>query len=104
LAQKICERTARFPDGVFPNQESRESVTERAMNGLTYIVNNFSEENIIIVSHGAVINSILFELSNGEIGTGKTILNNCCMNFLTYTDNEWNIDEYNSDKHLRKII
>lgn len=39
-------------------------------------------ETLLAVSHGAVINTLLFELSGGRIGTGITRLKNACVNIL----------------------
>ena len=55
----------------------------------------FYPNNIIIVSHGSAINSLLAELSNHEIGTGKTRLKNACINMFTYSEHSLNIDFYN---------
>lgn len=94
------ESAVKFPDGIIPNEESRESVALRVMRGLEQVAARCNKGNIIVVSHGAAINSILSVLSNGEIGSGKTVLKNCCLNFLAYRNNQWIIEEYNSNKHL----
>ncbi|WP_307440151.1 histidine phosphatase family protein [Bacillus sp. V2I10] len=72
----IEERQLTFPDKNYPNQESREFLNERITNGLTKINQNYSDSNIVLVAHGAVINAILAHISDGEIGSGKTKLIN----------------------------
>lgn len=62
--------------------ENWDHLTGRAVNALyRYGSGNFGK-NLIIVSHGALINAVLAVLSNHEIGTGKTILKNTCVNIL----------------------
>ena len=51
--------------------------------------------SLIIVSHGAAINSILAHFSKDEIGTGKTTLKNACMTLIEVIDNEFKIIFYN---------
>ena len=89
------ERKERFPDGKYPGLESKESVAERTMRGLHEVVTQYPGEQIVIVSHGGAINSILSVLSNGEIGSGKTILRNGSMSFITLTGQQWTIEAYN---------
>jgi len=50
---------------------------------------------IIIVSHGAFTNSILYTLSNGEFGSFKTRLKNGCINKIIHSDGKWSIEFYN---------
>ncbi|MCL2461624.1 MAG: histidine phosphatase family protein, partial [Defluviitaleaceae bacterium] len=45
--------------------------------------------------HGSAINSIFAELSNHEIGTGKTRLRNACVSMLEYKDGTLGIVFYN---------
>lgn len=94
------ERIARFPDGQYKAVESVEDVITRVKEGLEELQNNYPGKNIIVVSHGGVINALLSHLSNGEIGTGKTKLNNACISKITYTTNTWKIETYNEIDYL----
>ena len=90
------ERKARFPDGNEPGWEPIEQVRMRCMQVLNQLSQGKNGRNIIVVSHGAVINAMLALLSNREIGTGKTALENACISFLLYNDKgEWEIESYN---------
>ncbi len=40
------------------------------------------EGNLLCVSHGAVINALLYKLTNGKTGTGLIKLKNTCVNIL----------------------
>jgi uncharacterized phosphatase len=94
------ERAMKFPDLNYPNQESREALTQRVLLGLEQIRLQFHAQRLIVVAHGAVINSILAALSQNEIGSGKTKLKNACLSMIHYVENHWEIINYNMDTHL----
>lgn len=97
----VEERLLKFPDLQYPNQESKEDVRERVMNGLQQIQKEHKVSNIILVAHGAVINSILAILSNNEIGSGKTKLANACLSTINYDQGIWKIKDFNQIGHLK---
>lgn len=37
---------------------------------------------VALVSHGMAINSLLYAVSGGKVGVGRTLLKNCCVNVL----------------------
>lgn len=94
------ERQALFPDGIYPNQEDRISLTKRVIDGLTEINRRFPNEKVLLVAHGAVINAILYELSKGEIGSGKTKLINACISNIECKQQLWEILSFNQVNHL----
>jgi len=74
------ERKLAFPDGIWPpGAESFEKLQDRIIRVLIKYIEKHDGEDIIIVSHGAAICSVLAYFSNNEIGTGKTILKNACI-------------------------
>jgi uncharacterized phosphatase len=88
------ERRSLFPDGI-PGQEDFELLRQRAMSGLQKIVNDHMGKRIIVVSHGALTNSILYTLSGGEFGSFKTRLKNGCINQIKIRDGKWAVEFYN---------
>jgi len=88
------ERRSRFPDGI-PGQEDFELLRQRAMHALEKIVNDHNGKRIVVISHGALTNSILYTLSGGEFGSFKTRLKNGCINQITVHDGQWIVDFYN---------
>ena len=97
-------RLKKFPDLQYTNQESKEDLRTRVMNGLRQIQKEHKESNIILVAHGAVINSILAILSNNEIGSGKTKLANACLSTIYYEQGIWKIKNYNQVEHLKVTL
>lgn len=94
------ERTELFPDHEYPNQEPLEEFTHRVMNGLEKVHAEYADQRVLVVAHGAVINRILSVLSNGEIGSGITKLENTSISKLTRVGDTWQIDSYNNVDHL----
>lgn len=88
------DRRNRFPGGI-PGQEDFEMLRKRAMAGLERIVNHHFGKRIVVISHGALTNSILYTLSSGEFGSFKTRLKNGCINQITVKDGKWTVDFYN---------
>ena len=88
------ERRSRFPDGS-PGQEDFELLRQRAMSGLEQIVHDHIGKRIVVISHGALTNSILYTLSGGEFGSFKTRLKNGCINQITVHNGKWTVDFYN---------
>jgi uncharacterized phosphatase len=89
------ERHNRFPEGIIPGQEEFEHLRERAMRALDEIAEQHSGKRIIVVSHGAFTNSILYTISSGEFGSFKTRLKNGCLNLIVRSNNQWSVTYYN---------
>jgi len=88
------DRRSRFPEGI-PGQEDFELLRQRAMSALERIVNDHTGKRIVMVSHGALTNSILYTLSGGEFGSFKTRLINGCINQIRMQNGQWTVDFYN---------
>jgi uncharacterized phosphatase len=65
------------------------------MAGIEKIANAHRGKRIVVISHGALTNSILYTLSGGEFGSFKTRLKNGCMNQITLQEGKWTVDFYN---------
>jgi len=39
-------------------------------------------KTVVGISHGGIINAVFSRLSSGEIGTGKTLTQNCSVSFI----------------------
>ena len=98
------ERALTFPDRYYPNQEDNELFAERLATGLKIINDRYKEQRVLLVSHGGVINAILGELSDGEIGSGKTRLLNACLSHIHFDQANWIIQNYNQVDHLEKTV
>ncbi|MGV3466340.1 MAG: histidine phosphatase family protein [Heyndrickxia sp.] len=96
----LKERRKRFPDKKYPNQEDKSSFHKRLKAGIQKINQKYPNGRVILVTHGAVINTILSDISKGKIGSGKTKLNNACLSNIFYHKNQWWVQDYNLVDHL----
>ncbi|WP_047984396.1 histidine phosphatase family protein [Ornithinibacillus californiensis] len=94
------ERNERYPDEQYPNQETKEAFCSRIMGGLDKVHQKYPNQHIIIVSHAAVINQTLEILSGGELGYGRTTIDNTSITTLTRDKDSWAIRSYNQKDHL----
>lgn len=92
------EADRNFPDGNYEGIEPLENLRNRSMNALTKWINRFNDKDIIIVTHGASINSILTSLSQNKIEMGKAIPNNACITLLEKHGDSIDIVFYNKDE------
>ena len=96
------ERITKFPNRIYPNQEERTSVNKRIMESIEKINQRYEDNKILLVAHGAVINTVLAVLSNGKIGSGKTKLINACISNIYLQQDKWSIKDFNKISHLSK--
>ena len=92
---------SRYPDGHVPNMEERTSVTHRAMRALQWAIDRHAGKKVVLVSHGAFINSVLAMVSDGQIGSGKTVLKNACISQIIHVSGSWGVAFCNSTEHLK---
>ena len=89
------QRARRFPNGRYEGMEPWDALYKRVWDGLRLVTEQYRDQNVIIVSHGGVINALLAALSNHVIGSGKNRLQNGCVNMLRYENGEYRIVFYN---------
>lgn len=82
------ERRARFGSGPIPGAETWDDVLQRGLGILEKIHRTHSGHRVLVVSHGGVINGLMGYLSGGDIGPGKTIIQNASANLIARVDRE----------------
>ncbi|MGF7119941.1 MULTISPECIES: histidine phosphatase family protein [unclassified Rhodococcus (in: high G+C Gram-positive bacteria)] len=80
-----------WPDGVFPGQESTESLTARGLSALDAIARTQRGEPVIVVAHGALIRATLTALMPAP---APRILNGS-VTTLAHTEGRWAVREIN---------
>lgn len=80
----VEERRKAFPRGENPqnNMESVPAAASRMLRAFDDILEISEGRTVVAVSHGGIINSVFSKLSFGEIGTGKTLTQNCSVSFI----------------------
>jgi len=92
---KLDEVHQKYPDRNYEGAEEWDSLQERVFSSILHHAKENIGENILLVSHGAAINSMLFTLSGGKFGSGITRLHNCCVNMLSFDGENFEIEYYN---------
>lgn len=90
-----AEREAYYAAGGIDDKEPFDELSSRMVECIKKYAELFYNDNIIMVSHGASINSVLSVLSRGETGTGKLWLKNTCINIINYTDGVLSLGDLN---------
>ena len=99
----LAEREATWPGGNWPGLEEWENVSIRAMSALTELAMAHRGKRILVVCHGGVINAVLATLTEGEIGTGKTVIDNTSRTTLDVRGEAWEIVAVNDVDHLEEL-
>jgi uncharacterized phosphatase len=89
------ERKKLFSSCAPNDQESISDLRTRVVNAFIEITQQFSDLKMIIVSHGAAINSIIAFMTDEQFGTGKTRLENCSISKLIHVDSKWSTEFIN---------
>lgn len=97
------ERQEKYVTRPFPNEELFESLKTRIFEGLNEIAQKYYDQKIAIVTHGGVINCILAVISNGEVGTNKTILHNASISTIRFEHNHFSIVDVNNIAYLATV-
>ncbi|WP_310603232.1 histidine phosphatase family protein [Anaerosporobacter sp.] len=92
------DRKAFLASGEDACMEEFEHLTNRLIEALEEYRREYQGQNILVIAHGGVINAILHVFSNGEIGTGKTLVANTSVAILEDSEGVLKIETYN--KHL----
>lgn len=97
------ERMSVYPDRQYPNQEDRQTLEKRVMEGLYKINQKYKNGKVLLVAHGAVIHSILTILSDDEVSIGNTPLLNACISNIHFQQDKWKIKNFNQVSHLSRL-
>jgi uncharacterized phosphatase len=89
------ERMALFGNGTAPGVESLGALRHRVRKVLSSLERQDSASRLIVVAHGGSINAMLSLVSQGELGTGKTQLNNGSVSITRCIDSTWEIQSCN---------
>lgn len=89
-----------FSEQIYPEQETRLALNKRVMTELDIITDAYPNQRVLMIAHGAVINSILLSVSNHIIGSQITTLNNGSFTTLNINDPIWLIESSNRTTHI----
>lgn len=81
--------------GIEEGIEPWDQLQKRLLDCIRNRAEEYRSEDIIMISHGAAINSVLSALTAGDMGSGKTRLKNACINVIRYQDGDLALEQYN---------
>lgn len=90
-----------YPNQIYPDQELRLALNKRVMTALNTIINTHLNQRVLVIAHGAVINSILSSVSNHVCGSQITSLKNGSFTVLNINEPIWSIESVNQTTHLK---
>lgn len=99
------ERETFYASGEPDDKEPWEDLCSRMLSTIKKYGEQFQDDNIIMVSHGASINAVLSVLSEGETGTGKIWLKNACINIINCENGILSMGDYNltAEEYMEKM-
>jgi broad specificity phosphatase PhoE len=75
-------------------------MAERAMAALDRIVARHAGQRVLVGCHGGLINAVLTRISNGEHGTGITIILNTARTTILHDGAAWTVETVTDASHL----
>jgi broad specificity phosphatase PhoE len=81
--------------GIEEGIENWEELHERLIRCIKQQAERYYDEDIVLISHGAAINSVISVLTDGEFGSGKTRLKNACISIIEYEGGQLKLKQYN---------
>jgi broad specificity phosphatase PhoE len=88
-------------------EESVTDVKNRVINFIEYLENNYQNKNIIIVTHGGIIEMFFryvednFKFSKFINGEYPYCIDNCSISELLFENRKWEIIKFNYTEHLK---
>lgn len=97
------EIAANFPEGI-PDQETRDAVVRRALPVLEDIAGRHRGESVIVVTHGAVISSVVRRLSDDALPLPGEAILNLSLSHFTHTGDSLRLREFNVPSHNPDLL
>lgn len=97
-----AERKRRFPNGHIPDAEPRPIVEARITNALMSVEEQYPNKNVIVVTHGGVINSIMLKITKGQFDPETTPIKNGSLTLLNIQDSIWDLELFNYTENDEK--
>lgn len=101
IADRYPEQLNIRREGGIYGIESFNDLQERVVRALTELAQNHRGDTFAAVSHGGTINAFLHWVTDGELGTGVTTIENTSVTQLTFPETgEWTVVDVNRTVHL----
>lgn len=88
------DRKNKFKDGIIPDAEPKEQTKKRSMDTLKLIDELYTDKNIIVITHGGIINSIMNVLEP-DFDFKKIKIQNASITILNGSEYNWEVGLFN---------
>lgn len=96
----VEERLTAYPDRIYPQQETEAHLEQRLRASLNKLQAEYPQGQVIVVSHGAVINYLLRTMCTHDMEIPRHSLVNGSMSTITHRDGAWHVQDFNMTHHL----
>jgi len=96
----IAERDSRFPDGIWPESETRELLDIRVGGALHAIAEAHAGKRIVIVSHGGWIRAALRVMSHHDKQVSGITIPNASCTYASFAEGTWTLGDLAVTDHL----
>ncbi|MCY1574907.1 histidine phosphatase family protein [Staphylococcus pettenkoferi] len=96
----VEERLTAYPDRIYPQQETEAHLEQRLRAALNKLQAEYPQGQVIVVSHGAVINYLLRTMCMHDMEIPRHSLVNGSMSTITLRDGAWHVQDFNMTHHL----
>lgn len=97
------ERLKLYPSKQYPNQESMESLCQRLAKGLHKIQQGYPHDEVILVTHGAVIHTIFDMVEKMAVFQEVPRLSNGGISTISYEKEKWLLETYNDTNYMTDL-
>lgn len=97
----LTELNQAYPDRIYPEMEARLNLNRRVIKAINHILKTYPNKKVILVAHGAVLNSLLSTVTNHQQGSTITTLKNASFTHISFNTLNWTLDYINQTTHLK---
>lgn len=94
------ERSKAYPQKDYPGQEPFSQFIDRLKSGLRFIEEQYPNDTVILVAHGAVIHNLFQIVENDDLFPQNARLSNGGISTMYTKDGKWWLGKYNETHHL----
>ena len=88
-----------------PNGESMSEFFSRVDQGLDFIINNFQQKNILIITHGGVLDCIMRKIMKLSLDNHRCFsIYNTSINRFSVNSFGWKLESWGDINHLKSVV
>ena len=100
----LAERQSKWPGDSWPELEPMDVFRARVLAAMDRIVETHEGKRVVVVCHGGVIGVVLAANTDGEIGTGITVIPNTSLTTVIKNADGWKVIDFAIADHLETPV